>query len=103
MGTWISLPFGGANAGFHVAALVAHMDGHGLKYIIQGQTACALSAHPKPHSLDVWLRRNFASNRDTKQAVNEVIAHLVATGLFEEGKFPCPGGGGRCKGIRLVK
>ena len=38
---------------------------------------------------------------DTKQAVNEVIQQLVATGDFEEGCFLCPDSGRMCKGIRL--
>ena len=102
MNTTIRLPFGGAGASFNATALVKHVQSSGSDYIIQGQTACALSAHPKPRSLDVWLRRNYTANKDTKQADNSVIAQLVSTGLFETGRFLCPDSGKLCKGIRLV-
>jgi hypothetical protein len=59
--------------------------------------------HPKPRSLDCWLRENYASHPDTKQAVNEVIDDLVGTGDFVEGKFMCPDSGHKCKGIKLVE
>ncbi len=98
----IVLPFGGAAAAFAVDSLVEHLNDSKRDYIIQGQTNCGLSVHPKPHSLDYWLRQNFTTNRDTKQAVNEVIDRLVSTGLFEEGRFPCPDSGRMCKGIRLI-
>jgi hypothetical protein len=102
MATWITLRFGGTNAGFDAATLVTHMRNHSLQYIITGQNHCALSDHPKPKSLDVWLRRNFTTNHDTAQAVDKVISQLVTTGLFEQGKFRCPTSGRLCKGIRLV-
>lgn len=99
----IGLPFGGAGATFDVSTLIQHLRESGRPYIIQGQTQCIFSEHPKPRSLDFWLRRKFAKNRDTKQAVNGVIGQLVSTGLFEAGEFLCPDSGRLCKGIRIVK
>jgi len=101
-GTRIRLPFGGSKHYFDANDLVRHLIESGRNHIIQGQTNCGLSAHRKPHSLDIWLRRNFADNPDTKQAVNEVVNQLVSTGLFEEGTFLCPDSGRMCKGIQLV-
>jgi hypothetical protein len=82
--------------------LAEHLKDLGRDYIIQGQVNCTLSDHPKPRSLDVWLRKNSTRNRDTKQAVNEVIDELVSSGRFEKGRFTCPDSGRFCKGVRLV-
>lgn len=100
--TRIRLPFGGKRQYFDANNLVRYLIESGRNHIIQGQVNCRLSAHPKPNSLDVWLRRNFADNSDVKQAVNEVMSQLVSTGLFEEGTFLCPDSARMCKGIRLV-
>lgn len=98
----IRLPFGGPGAAFEVTELVQYVKTSGRPYIIQGQTQCAFRAHPKPHSLDFWLRENYAKNRDTKQAVNKVIDQIVSTGRFELGQFMCPDSGHQCKGIRIL-
>lgn len=100
--TMISLPFGGTKRNFHANDLVLHLMESGRNYIIQGQTDCRFSAHPKPHSLDAWLYCKFAENPDTKQAVNKVVSQLTSTGLFVKGSFRCPDSGRTCKGIRLV-
>ena len=97
------MPYAGSAAGFHTTELARYLQEHGTAHIIQGQKACRLAEHPKPHSLDVWLRNKFTNRADTKQAVNEVIDQLVATGLFEEGTFVCPDSGRDCKGIQLVR
>jgi hypothetical protein len=95
----ITLPFGGQ---FDEHALVVYVHASGLDYIIQGQEATSLVNHRKPHSLDYWLRP-FGVNRDTKQADNDVLDALVATGLFLiDNNLICPDSGERCKGIRLV-
>jgi len=95
----ITLPYG--NSSFHSNDLIEHIRRSGRNFIIQGQQACSLADHTKPHSLDYWLRTKFAQNPDIKQAVNEVIEQLVATGSFVEGRFLCPDTGRRCKGIQL--
>ena len=96
----IKLSYGGS---FDEQHLVQHIRKSGRNYIIQGQTACTRANHPKPDSLDYWLRlRQFAHNPDTKQADNSVIAQLVATGLFQESnKLPCPNSGRLCKGVLI--
>jgi len=99
----IVLPHGGPAASFPVHALVAYIRNTGRDYIIQGQQQCSLAAHTKRHSLDSWLRKNYARNPDTKQAVNRVIVDLVSTGLFTVQRLICPDSGRICKGIRLVK
>jgi hypothetical protein len=43
-------------------------------------------------------RRGYARNPDTKQAVNEVIADLVATGDFVEGESIVPIAGDDVRG-----
>jgi hypothetical protein len=97
----IDLPHGGL---FDEHDLVAYVRASGRNYIIQGQQACSFSNHSKPHSLDYWLRRNYANNRDTKQAENSVLNALVATGLFTVAtRLRCPDSGSYCKGIRLVQ
>ena len=94
----INLPYG--NTVFESEDFKKFIQHSGRNYIIQGQKACSREDHPKPSSLDYWLR-GLVNNPDTKQAVNEVIQQLVATGDFEEGCFLCPDSGMMCKGIRL--
>ena len=94
-----------ARAGARIDAceLKNHIRRSGRTYIIQGQVICLFSNHPKPSSLDVWIRQNGApTNQHTKQADNDVIKQLVKTGLFREGKFRCPDSGNQCKGIEIV-
>ena len=103
MDTRIELPYGGKGAGFYVSQLIAHIRSTGRDYIIQGQQNCSLKDHTKPRSLDVWLRENCTHRKDVKQAVNEVMDALVATGLFEvERGLICPDTGYPAKGLRLL-
>lgn len=95
----INLPYGGNT--FNSDDLKQYIITTRRDYIIQGQKACVRALHPKPDSLDCWLRDNCAHNPDIKQAVNEVIEQLVNTGDFEEGMFFCPISGRRCKGIKI--
>ena len=96
----INLPYG--NNTFDSNDLKDYIRRAGKNYIIQGQENCKRMNHPKPNSLDCWLRDNYAQNPDTKQAINEVIADLVNTGESEEGQFICPDSGRRCKGIKII-
>ncbi len=96
----ITLPHG--NSSFDSDDLIQHIRQSGRNYIIQGQQACCLADHTKLHSLDYWLRTNCTQRSDTKQAVNEVIEQMVATGDFVEGKFLCPDSGSMCKGITVT-
>jgi len=97
----INLPYG--NNSFDSNRLKEHIRRTGRDYIIQGQKICRRIDHPKPNSLDCWLRDNYASNPDTKQAVNEVISDLVNTGDFVKEDFHCPDSHRRCKGIRIAE
>jgi hypothetical protein len=100
---FIKLPYGGPGAGFHVSDLVSHIRSTGRDSIVQGQQNATLAQHTKPHSLDVWLRTHYARNPDVKQAVNEVVDDLVATGRFElVQRLPCPESGRLVKGLRLL-
>ena len=103
MDAFISLPYGGPGAGFRVSELVNYIRSTGRDYIVQGQQNATLAKHTKPHSLDVWLRVNYAKNPDVKQAVNSVMGALGATGHFEvDRRLPCPMTGRLVKGLRLV-
>lgn len=95
----ITLPYGGQ---FNERDLVKHIRASGRNYIIQGQQTVAEADHTKPSSLDYWLRQ-FAHNRDTKQAEASVIDALVNTGLFVSVKrLRCPDSGIDCKGLKLA-
>jgi hypothetical protein len=96
----IELPHGGVR--FPVRDLIANIQQSGRDYIIAGAVDCALADHPKPSSLDYWLRENFARNKETKQATKEVISQLIGTGLFEEAAdLRCPDSGDKSWGLRL--
>ena len=97
----INLPYG--NNSFDSNSLKEHIRTTHRNYIIQSQKACRRIDHPKPNSLDCWLRDNYARNPDTKQAVNEVMADLINTRDFAEGEFYCPDSGRRCKGVRIIE
>jgi hypothetical protein len=100
---FIELPYGAPGEGFSVSYLITYLQASNKDFIIQGQRTCCLADHPKPNSLDVWLRRNFTSRQDKKQATNELMHEIIKTGLFEEGWFTCPDSGRKCKGIRLSR
>ena len=95
----IYFPYG--HAEFDSDDLVMHVLQSPRNYIIQGQAMCDRKDHRKPHSLDCWLRDNYASKPDTKQAVDKIIDALLATGDFMEGKFKCPDSKRNCQGIKL--
>jgi len=98
----IELLHGGPGARFRVRDLIDYMEQSGREYIIAGEVDCALADHPKPSSLDYWLREHFAKNKETKQATSAVIARLVATGLFERLEdLRCPDSGHKCIGLKL--
>jgi len=98
----IRLPHREPGTGSSVRELVDYMEQSGREYIIGGEVDCALVDHPKPASLDYWLRENFAANKETKQATTEVIAQLIATGFFEPANdLRCPDTGARSFGLRL--
>jgi len=88
---------------FEETDLINYIRQSGRNYIIQGQTACVKRDHPKPGSLDYWLRQ-FGKHPDTKQADNNLMAALVATGLFtESNNLICPDSSNPCKGLVIVE
>ena len=97
----IIIPTGGS---FNLKELVDYVNLSGRNYIIQGQVSVTLDNHPKPNSLDYWLRKNITPlKQDIKRADNDVMLELVATGFFEErDDLICPDSGKRCKGLVLV-
>lgn len=98
----ISLYHQEAGAGFRVRDLIEHIENSGRNYIIEGGVDCALADHPRPRSLDYWLRENFAHNKETRQDTRDVIRQLLATGAFEESDdLRCPDTGERALGLRL--
>ena len=98
----IDLPHGGPSAHFRVGDLVSYFEAMGRNYMIIGEVDCAFADHPRPRSLDYWLRENFARNKETKQATPEVVSQLLATGLFEESDaLRCPDTGQKSAGFRL--
>ena len=101
MTTFIKLPNGEADAGFYDDDLVRHMKANAMAYIVQGQSHEALRKHPKPTSLDAWIRANHTQRKDTAQATDKVVDALVATKRFQRGQFKCPDTGEMCTGIEL--
>ena len=99
---FIELPYGAPGEGFSVSYLITYLQASNKEYIIQGQRSCCLAEHPKPNSLDAWLRKNFTSRQDTIQATNDLVHEITKTGLFKEGWFTCPDSGRKCKGIGLI-
>ena len=92
----VDLQCGGAFDEFELLEFIRQSD---RNYIIQGQKGCLFRDHPKPLSLDYWLRQ-FAASADRKQADNNIMAALVATGLFvESGNLICPDSTHPCKGL----
>jgi len=103
MNTSIELPQGGPGARLYVDDLIRHVRESGRDYIIQGQSNRSLANHPKPNSLDAWLRKKCTSKSNTKQAVDDVIDQLIATRLFKVERLRCPDSGRLCKAIRLLE
>ena len=97
----IVIPTGGS---FNLKKLVDYVNLSGRNYIIQGQVSVSYEKHPKPNSLDYWLRENITPLKlDTKRAENSVMHELVATGFFEErDNLICPDSEEPCKGLMLV-
>ena len=61
-----------------------------------------LENHPKPKSLDVWLRNNESvspSYKNTCQAVGSVITKLISHDQFSLGIRKCPTSNKICKAL----
>ena len=97
----IKLPYGGHKATLTVEELISHFRIENLNYIIIGATHVTLSNHPKPNSLDVWLRKhkNVIGHEDTCQAVGSVITKLISLDQFSTGIRKCPTSNRMCKAL----
>lgn len=92
----VDLSYGGTFDEFELLEYVRQSE---RNFIIQGQSYCFFLDHPKLQSLDYWLRP-FGNSPDTTQANNDIMAALVATGLFVESRnLLCPDSDRRCKGL----
>lgn len=98
----IPLPNSRTEAVFHIDELIDGIQSAGRNYIIQGMQAVSYANHTQPNSLDMWLRKRFAKDKDAPQATAEVIAHLVNTGRFRQAKFICPDSGSLADGLDIV-
>lgn len=98
----IPLPNSRMDAVFHIDELIDRIQSAGETHIIQGLQAVSYADHTQPNSLDMWLRKRFAKDRDAPQATAEVIAQLVDTGRLRKGKFICPDIGDLADGIEIV-
>jgi len=89
------------NATIPIQDLIAHFRENNLKYIIIGSTKATLQKHPKPKSLDVWLRKNHcpAGYENTCQSVNNVISQLIKHKSFSLGIRKCPKSNRTCKAL----
>ena len=97
----IKLPHGGKQAEFRVEDLINHFRNEKVNYLIIGATHLTLSNHPKPKSLDVWLRKheNVTGHEDTCQAVGSVITKLISLDQFSAGNRKCPTSNRMCKAL----
>lgn len=99
---YVELRHGGPGARFQLRELIGYLERTGRDYIIIGEVDCVFADHPQPSSLDYWLRAHFARNKESKQATREVVAQLLATGLFEASdSLRCPDTGDRSPGLRI--
>ena len=98
----ISLVKGGSDANFFIEELITHFKNEKINYIIIGANHIILDNHPKPNSLDVWLRNHKSlahSYKNTCQAVNKVIDDILEYQQFSIGKGKCPTSNKICKAL----
>jgi hypothetical protein len=101
----INLPYGGEKAEFNLDDLKNYFKTKKLKYMVIGQARVVYKMHPKPESLDIWLRNQPSVNskyRDTCQAVNSVIKKIISSDDFALGYRDCKYSNRLCKAIVLV-
>ena len=100
----IILPYAN-NAKFKVEDLIKHFIKYNLDYMIIGSTQVVLNVHPKPKSLDVWIRnhKNVIGHANTCQSVNNVISQLIKHKSFSLGLRKCPESNRTCKALVFCK
>ena len=89
------------NAQFRFEDLVNYFRTQEINYLIIGATQVRLDNHPKPKSLDVWIRNheNVIGYANTCQAVNNVISQLIKHKSFSLGLRKCPKSNRMCKAL----
>ena len=100
----ISLPEGGPFASFDVINLIKNYEQNNIKHMIIGATHVTLANHPKPGSLDVWLRKQSCVTdgyKNTCQATKAVVDQLINSTYFSIGKHKCPVSNRLCKSLIL--
>lgn len=93
------------NATIPIADLITHFRENNLNYMIIGSTQVVLNVHPKPKSLDVWIRNhnNVQGYSNTCQSVNKVITQLIKHKSFSLGLRKCPKSNRMCKALVFCK
>jgi hypothetical protein len=96
----ITLPYAN-NAIIPIQDLISHFRENNLNYMIIGSKQVTLTNHPKPNSLDVWLRThpNVINYKDTCQSVNKVITQIIKHQSFSQGLRKCPTSKRICKAL----
>ena len=96
----ITLPYAN-NARFKIEELINHFRVNNLKYIIIGSTKATLQKHPKPNSLDVWIRThpNVLKYKDTCQSVDNVKSQIIRNKSFSLALRECPKSKRICKAL----
>jgi hypothetical protein len=98
----ITIVEGGSDAKFLIGELISHFKKEKINYIIIGAKHIILENHPKPNSLDVWLRHHESvalSYKNTCQAVTIVIDDILEYEQFSIGKGKCPTTNKICKAL----
>lgn len=96
----ITLPYAN-NATIPIQDLITHFRKNNLNYMIIGSKQVTLTKHPKPHSIDVWLRKhpNIFNHKDTCQSVSKVITQIIKHQSFSQGLRKCPKSNRMCKAL----
>lgn len=96
----IKLIHAGNGVVFNSEELISLFEKEKADYITIGATHVTLSNHPKPKSLDVWLRNHKnvpMQHKDTCQAVATVISQLISLDTFSLAIRKCKTSGKMCK------
>jgi len=89
------------NAKFRIEDLIKHFKESKIEYMVIGSTQVILNLHPKPKSLDVWIRnhKNAKHYSNTCQSVNNVVNQLIKHKSFSLGLRKCPDSNRMCKAL----
>ena len=96
----IILKHAGIGAVFNSDDLISLFEKEKVDYITIGAAHVTLLNHPKPKSLDVWIRNHESvsmNHKDTCQAVAVVISQLISLNNFSLAIRKCRTSGKMCK------